>query len=185
MKHKLKRCFVSVKIPNALKDCCERTQQEIKEGNLVDAKYTQRNNLHLTLKFLGEIDDETIQSVSERLEKIKFSKFDVSLNGAGTFLQEGEVKIIWHALGGEDLMNLQKEVDNTLQELFPPEKRFMAHITLARVKQTTKKKELDETLKSLHYDGKKYEIDRFFLMESTPADEGSTYTEIKEYSSRI
>lgn len=179
------RCFVSVKIPNELKDCCEQTQLKIKEGNLVDARYTERKNLHLTLKFLGEIDKESLNYASKMLEKIKFDRFKVSFNGAGTFLQEGEVKIIWYALGGEELLNLQKEVDKSLQGLFPLEKRFMAHITIARVKKTAKKKELEKLLKSLEYDRKEYEIDKFFLMESAHTGEGSVYTEIKEYSARI
>lgn len=185
MNSELKRCFVSIELPDEIKKSSKEFQEDLMAKNILDARYTEERNLHLTLKFLGEIDDSSLKEVKMRLKKIKFAPFSVKLTGAGSFLQEGEIKIIWYALGGEDLLSLQKAVDYELKDLFSPEKRFMAHITVARVKEVKNKKELEDFLKSAKPDTKEYVVDKFCIMRSVPTDKGSSYNLIEEYPSRF
>ncbi len=176
----LTRCFVSLELPNYIKDISEQIQDEIRKRNLVDAKYTERNNLHLTLKFLGEINESVLKEVSASLKEIKFSSFDVFLGEAGVF-SENDIRIIWLSLKGEGLLKLQTAVDDALKEMFVKEERFMAHITIARVKKTLKKKELLEYLNSLELDEKEHEIKKFYLKKSILTKRGPMYEAVEIY----
>lgn len=175
------RCFIAIELPEEIRDFAAAAQKSIMEKNLVDARYTDRKSLHLTLKFLGEIDGATIKKVENHLKKIKTGKFTIGLESTGTFMQEGETKIIWHALTGEGLIMLQKSVDDCLKDLFAPEERFMAHVTIARVRHDINQEKLLSFLKRIDGMDGKFEIAKFCLMKSTPTKEGSKYETLAEY----
>jgi RNA 2',3'-cyclic 3'-phosphodiesterase len=176
------RCFIALNVPDELKELAQTTAKEIQSRNLVEARYTKKDAIHLTLKFLGEIDEKQVKQVAEQLRKIKFNKFTVTLKGMGIFPQDGNTRIIWYALGGEELMTLQRMVDDSLENIFEREKRFMAHITIARVKEDLNQKELLEFLSSIKSPEKEYTIDKFSLIKSTQTSEGSEYETLEDYS---
>ena len=175
----LKRCFIALNLPKEVINEIKKIQKIIAEKNLFNGKFTEPENLHLTLKFLGEINDDKIKKVIKRLNEIRFSEFDVELGDAGVFSKKF-IKIIWVELLGE-VFELQKIIDDVLKDLFNKEERFMSHVTIARVKGVADKKALFEYLESVEPSQLKFHIDRFFLKESELLPEGPVYKVIEGF----
>ena len=176
------RSFLSLDLPENVKEEIVKIQDIIKKEDLFHGKYTEKENLHLTLKFLGEIDEETVVKVKETLEKVKVNSFEASITQVGVFSPE-QVRIVWLKLDDADA--LQKEIDHFLQDLFPKEQRFMGHITIARVKKVFDKEKLIETLKKINLEKiqkQKIKFDEFFLKKSILTTQGSLYSVIKKYN---
>ena len=76
---------------------------------------------------------------------------------------------------------LQKKVDLSLIDLFNPEKRFMSHITIARVKKVTDKEKLLKKIDDTKLEDVKFKINTFYLMKSELTDDGPTYTILKKF----
>jgi len=177
------RCFVALDLPREAINHIKEIQRLIKKKNLFIGKFTEPENLHITLKFLGEINKDKIKQVKERLKKINFKGFETQLKEVGTFSSKynSYVKVIWIKLIGKGLFDLQKQIDKNLKDLFKPEFRFMGHITIARVRKTFDKKMLIEYLKKIKPKKIKFKVDEFFLKKSILSPEGPTYKDIKKY----
>jgi 2'-5' RNA ligase len=173
-----KRCFVALDLSREAIKEIKKIQELIKKQNLFVGKFTELENLHLTIKFLGEIEEEKIEKVREKLKQVKFEGFEAKLAEIGVF-SKSFIKIIWIHLKGAE--KLQKEIDEKLEDLFEPERRFMSHITIARVKYVGDKKKLLKYLESVKPGKIKFKVDKFFLKESELLPEGPVYKDIEEY----
>ncbi len=122
------RCFISLDISEETKKEIIKIQEKIPE---FIGKKTEKENLHLTLKFLGEINDNRLNFVKRKLKEIKFQELNLSINNIGIFSQKDKI-ILWLRINGAE--ELQRKIDFSLKEIFPEEKRFMAHLTIARIK---------------------------------------------------
>ncbi|MEK6872441.1 MAG: RNA 2',3'-cyclic phosphodiesterase [Nanoarchaeota archaeon] len=174
----LKRCFIALNLPLEAVNEIRKVQKLIKDKNLFIGRFTELENLHLTLKFLGEITENKIDEIKERLNDVRFRTFEGQFGGVGVF-SESFVKIIWVELIG-DVFELQKQIDEKLNGLFEPEKIFMSHITIARVKHVDDKKKLIEFLKNITSKKIKFKIDNFYLMKSELKPEGPLYKVIEK-----
>jgi 2'-5' RNA ligase len=172
------RVFIALDLPREGINEIERIQELIKKKNLFMGKFTEGENLHLTLKFLGEISDEKIIEVRKRLKDVKFDSFDAELGEVGIFARKF-IRIIWIKLN--DAGRLQKEIDKKLDGLFEPEFRFMSHITLARVKKVGDKKGLIDYIKNIKVKKIKFRVKDFFLKKSELKPEGPVYEDLEEY----
>lgn len=171
----IKRCFISVELPDEVINEIERLQRELPE---FEGKITEEENLHLTLKFLGEISELKIDKIKQKLNDVKLEELNCKVNGVGVFSSD-HIKIIWIGLSGCE--ELQKEVDIKLEGFFKREKRFMGHITIARVKNVRDKKKFIQELKKLKINPINFKIDRFFLRESILHPEGPEYKILGEF----
>jgi len=169
------RCFISINIPREVAKQIEKIQDELPD---FFGKKTELENLHLTLKFLSQIDEKKIEEVKEKLREIKFEKFESEIDSIGVF-SEKFIRIIWLHLTNCD--NLQKIVDEKLKDLFEPERKFMSHLTIARVKTIKNKKRFLEELKKIEVSKIKFNVDKFYLMKSELTSEGPKYNVIEEY----
>jgi len=168
------RSFISIKIPKEVKEKVKEVQEKLPE---FIGKTTEINNIHLTLKFLGEIDEKKFERIKERLRSIKFNKFMIDVGDIGVF-SEKFIRIVWLHL--TNCEKLQKEVDEKLKEIFDKEERFMSHLTIARVKSCDKEKFLEE-LRNIEVPKIKFEVEKFYLMKSELSSEGPKYKIIEEY----
>ncbi len=173
------RTFISIDIPEEIKKEIKKIQSQLPEFH---GKKTETENLHLTLKFLGEIDDEKIEEVKKKLREIKFEKFETEIDSIGVF-SEKFIRIIWlHLVNGDEL---QKEIDEKLKDLFEKEKRFRSHLTIARVKSIRDKKRFLEKLKEIEIPKIKFVVEEFKLKESVLLKERPIYKTIIEYKLKI
>jgi len=175
------RCFVALDLPREVMNHIHDIQNQIKRQNLFTGKFTDIETLHLTLKFLGEIEPQKVEEVKKRLKEIKFPAFEVKLGRVGAFPSNyrGYIRVIWVELIGA--YNLQKQIDEVLKDIFQPEFRFMGHITLARVKSVGDKKALIDYLSHIKPKDLKFKVDKFFLKKSTLESEGPVYGDLEEY----
>lgn len=176
------RCFIALEMPREAINYIRELQKQIEKKNLFTGKFTEAENLHLTLKFLGEIGEEKIKEVKERLKEVKMQSFEACLGDIGVFSSKysSYVRVIWLKL--ENCDKLQKQIDEKLKEIFQPEERFMSHITIARVKHVSNRKELVDYIKNIKTKDIKFKVEQFFLKKSTLMPEGPVYEEIEVYN---
>lgn len=121
------RLFISIELDQNMKEALLSYQADLQFAGL-SGSYTDPENLHLTLAFIGEYPDPS--AVLESLSSVRFSPFKISLEGAGHF---GD--LFWAGVsGGSELTSLSKKVRHALASAGIPfdKKRFKPHITLAR-----------------------------------------------------
>lgn len=168
------RAFVSVDIPENIKEEIIKIQKILPEFK---GRLTEPQNLHLTLKFLGYVEPKKIELVKEKLKYIKIKPFDSEIKDIGTFTNT----IIWLHL--TDIDELQKSVDDSLSEMFEKERRFMSHLTIARVKNVRNKKRFLEELQEIKFPTRlSFKVDKFQLKKSTLTPKGPVYENLEEYS---
>ena len=175
------RCFVALEMPREVITYIEEIQNLIKKKNLFYGKFTEPENLHLTLKFLGEIDEKKLEEAKTKLGEIKLSGFEANLGEIGVFSKKF-LKIVWIKLNGKGIFELQKLIDNALKDIgFESEERFMSHITIARIKKVGDKTSFLEYLKNIKLRKIKFNVSEFFLKKSELHEEGPVYENIKQY----
>jgi len=173
------RCFISIEIPKELQREIAKLQKKLPDFK---GKFTEFDNLHLTLKFLGDgLTEEQIEKVRSRLKKIKMGSFELVGNKLGVFTEDF-IKIVWLHLQGEEMLALQKEIDENLIDLFSSEDRFMSHVTIARVKFVHDKKKFLETLKKINPKNIRFKVSNFKLMKSELTRNGPIYKVIDNFS---
>lgn len=176
------RTFICVTMPeNVVKEIAR--VQEVLLGKRFTGKMTELENLHVTLKFLGEIDAATVKKAREKLKEVKFEAFEAKLSEIGTFAHRGKPRIVWVKVGGKRMFELQERVDAALAGLFAPERRFMSHLTIARVKYVADNEGFQEYVRRLSVREEKFIVDKFILMKSELYSSGAEYTEIEAYHS--
>ena len=147
------RAFICIDFSDEVIKEVARVQELVSRKKFV-GKMTELENLHLTLKFLGELTTDKIEEVKERLKSVKFEGFEASLGKCGVFSHRGNPKIVWVKTNGTAIYELQKKIDYVLKDIFPVEERFMSrnlkflehpkndghnvfrmsHLTIARIK---------------------------------------------------
>jgi len=183
------RTFISVEIPEEAKKKFVPLDNLLRNGTL-SLKLVKIENLHLTLKFLGEITKEELKELIETCRIIgeTFSPFSLCLKGVGIFPNIKKPRIIWAGVekGKENLKEITKLLEEKLEKKgFLAEKReFQGHLTLARVRRAAKGKKFLENLVEEFKEEQfcSFPVTKFYLMKSELKKEGPTYTVLKEIS---
>ena len=169
------RCFIGIDLSLEATKEIKRLQRIIKPHFV--GKITSGENLHLTLKCLGEIKDATLNEIKKRLSSIKYHPFELTLKGIGVFSQK-IVKIVWVKISTAPLQQL---IDNCLNDIFKPEHRFMGHVTIARVKKLKDKDKFLKLINSTKINMITFIVREFHLKESILTKEGPIYKVINKY----
>lgn len=150
--------------------------------------WVREENLHLTLRFLGEQDDKGLQQAIEAGEAVaqQHAPFRFVVRGAGVFPDTRRVRVLWAGVEEpvEPLYRLAQSLEGELRKRgFPPEdKPFRSHITLARVKEPPPAPVIEKLLASLPTEPLGIvEVRSFVLMQSILHPDGSQYTPVREF----
>ncbi len=153
-----------------------------------DIRWVKPDNLHLTLKFFGEMNDEKLPLVTDLLAKVaaRHSAFSLTAEGLNAFPNLRQPKALFVSLrsGNDALSALALDIEQTSKVfvLKPGEERFKAHITLGRVKS---EKGLPQVLEKLNLlcaaPLGEISVGSFYLYESQLTSEGSVYTRLREF----
>jgi len=171
------RCFVAVDLAKELKDKVVELQRRIPG----DVKLVKPENLHFTLKFLGEIDGETHKRVSEIIKDIasSFRPFNIFVKGVGVFPSLNYIRVVW--IGGEVLQVLQNATENALAQMFKKEKS-VPHLTIARVRSPKGLDAIKEFVNANEsIDIGAMRVDRIKLKNSTLMPKGPVYEDSEVY----
>ncbi len=145
-----------------------------------EANLSVPKNIDLTIKFLGDVPDAKVEEVRQRLSEMKFKPFRAMLNGIGVFTEEF-IRVVWVGLTpSEKFEELHVMVDNVLDKLFPKEKRFQAHLTIARVKYVEDKQKFLDALKKIKVDPLTFEVNKLVLFKSQLSPKGATHEPLME-----
>ena len=170
------RCFLAIELDNNIKEKLEELKSNFKMNGI---KLVEKDNLHITVKFLGDIDEEIVEKIKNLDLSIKPVKSDVKY--MGVFPNENYIRIIW--VGATKLIPIFKEIDKKLSEMgFKKEKDYIPHITIGRVKFTKDKKLLKSKIdKYKNVELGTLEVKNIVLMKSELTKEGPIYEVIKRW----
>lgn len=178
------RAFIAVACPPEVKAQLAQAAGRIKSFG--DLKVVEKENMHLTLRFLGEIGAEKVESVVCALGGIKKDGgFVVCIKGLGVFPGPVSARVVWAGVekGGRELRELHKAVDGALLPLgFAGDERFSSHYTLARIKHLRDRDGLRGVLGE--YRERIFgcfQVDSFYLMKSVLCRAGPVYSVVKEF----
>ncbi|NOY64155.1 MAG: RNA 2',3'-cyclic phosphodiesterase [Nitrospirae bacterium] len=177
------RCFIAIEIDKELKREIQKIVSELKRSR-AEIKWVSIEGFHLTLKFLGEIKEETAGEIEVRLREIckEHPEFSLSIKGTGVFPDYSRPRVLWIGIErSEALHRLFESIEEEMEKLgFEKEtRRFNPHITIGRVKSA---KGIKETIKDLrryreHNFGKIY-VTGVSLMKSILKPTGAVYETI-------
>lgn len=171
------RLFIAVNIPDTIKQKVMRVMDELPHDWRIKAVAPQ--NMHYTLRFLGEIPDTDVARIISALSGIKFQPFEIKVEGIGVFPNEKYVRVIW--LGAKDaerLKRLAEDIENAIKHLgYRQDRPFSPHLTIARVRGKIDVKKLLERHKDTLFGA--FVVSEFCLVKSTLTPNGPVYENVK------
>ena len=181
------RTFIAIELSDAIKDSLTQIQSHLKYSGS-DVKWINKENIHLTLKFLGEIDEKKCEQVKSILDGIAktMKPFDISLKETGAFPTIDFPRVIWVGLnkGAKESTELANKINAELstQIGFNIEARaFTAHLTIGRVRSGKNKVALKEKVLGIGDQVSGTEkINSVILFQSTLTPTGPVYTKLHE-----
>jgi len=180
------RCFIAINLGDSLKEKIGSLITELYLGNW-DVKWIPAENLHITLKFLGEISAEPAEKINAILSDVsgRYCPFEVGFHGVGVFPDRRRPRVIWIDLRyPKELINMKKEVDHNLINLgFKSETtKFLPHLTIGRVRSFQGRDSLLSALEELRErDFGKIEVNKIALMKSDLKPSGAQYSVMTEF----
>lgn len=169
------RLFVALRPPRAVR----RLLLEL-AGGVPGARWQDDGQLHLTLRYIGEIDERVAEDVEIALSQLRAPVPTVHLGGVGRFANRGRTDALWAGIAPHDALTaLHRKVDRALVRvgLAPEHRAFLPHITLARLPRSAGAEgEGDAWIAAnLALTSAPFEMDRIVLYESTLGREGARY----------
>ena len=184
------RASIAIDIPGDVRSAIEEAQTRLKRAHAgVKISWTNIGNLHLTLQFLGYIEESAVDPIQSALQLVasQHPPFDLAVHGAGAFPNESQPRVIW--VGCDDaegrLRTLADAVQDAMRTLgFEPEHReFSAHLTLGRIKIPRPDAALTRAIDSLKNTAfGTMRVGAIHLMESQLHPEGSIYTRLSSHT---
>jgi RNA 2',3'-cyclic 3'-phosphodiesterase len=147
------RAFVALEVPDQVLDSLFRFQGELSNTG-ADLRLVERENLHFTVKFLGEISEAQASEACSKLSKLQLRKMNIQVRGAGAFPSASRARVVWAGVAHENVQqvsSLAAEVISALEGIGERDDRsFQAHVTLGRVRSPRNLRELGDLLARNH-----------------------------------
>ena len=175
------RAFVAIDINEAVRQRLVSVQDQLAATG-AKLKLVEPSNIHVTMKFLGDVSEDGINAVVEALRKSAEGKprFDIDVSGIGVFPNPRYVKVVWAGVkrGKDEITDLHRSVDCELQPLgFRPERDFVPHLTIARVKTVGQREKFAAFLKEMaNVDFGSTRAEAVELKQSKLTQEGPIYS---------
>jgi len=177
------RTFIAIELSNDIRKELASLQNELKTAD-ADVKWVKPENIHLTLKFLGEVKEESVEAIASALDKVGsgYTKFDISLFKVGAFPKLDHPRVIWVGIDNNCSVveEIAVKIEDECEKLsFPREKRsFSAHLTLGRVRSPKNKTALKEKIMSLEVKPLTSQLRELTLFKSTLTPKGPIYSKL-------
>lgn len=174
------RLFVALGLPDDL-----GTRLAGIRGQIPGARWVPRENLHITLRFIGEVDEAAAADIDTALARIEAPAFDLALAGVGHFESRGRVRSLWAGVErGPALDHLQARIETACRRAgLPPEgRKFHPHVTLARCRDTRTSRIAGFLAGHDGFRAPPFPVRSFALYSSALGRGGAAYTREIEYS---
>lgn len=183
------RTFIAIEIPEPLKQDLKRSMEglrsELEEGLI---RWVRPESMHLTLKFLGEIEQEQVRAIQTLLDELagRYSSFTLEIAGFGCFPSSRRPRVVWVGFNPAEgeLARLQSELASQLEAIgFEREQReYHAHLTLGRVRKGLSREDMDLIVRWAQdaQIGKvgRFEVGAISLIRSILQPDGAVYTNL-------
>jgi RNA 2',3'-cyclic 3'-phosphodiesterase len=150
-----------------------------------DLKQVQAQNIHITIRFLGEISPSMVNKVFKAMQEVNFKPFTIKFCGLGVFPSLSYPRVVWIGItdGAQELKSIFDQIEPQMRNLgFAADSQpFSPHLTIARVKSSRNKAQLVELVaKRENYDFGAIKAECFKLKRSHLSPRGPTYSTLKE-----
>jgi RNA 2',3'-cyclic 3'-phosphodiesterase len=196
------RTFIAIELPPAVRakliEHVARLRRELPDAR---ASWSREHNLHLTLKFLGNVPVSEIAKLSDAVERAvsRVRPFELTVSGCGVFPPKGRPNVLWIGVSeppvlredipselqdAGELRLLHEQVENECSKLgFPREQRaFHPHLTVARLRKTGGERRLGNAHKTLAFPSATFPVSEVVVFKSELLREGSKHTAISRHS---
>ena len=182
------RSFIAIELPEGVKTGLTRLQNQLKAANHSPVKWINPGSIHLTLKFLGDVPVDKINSITRALETAtrEIPPFQLEVKDLGVFPNLNKVRVVWVGVSGDitRLGQLQQRIESNLAILdFTPETRaFTPHLTLARLREQAspdERQNFGQLIGNTKFESVyKFRVDSISLMSSQLTREGAVYSRL-------
>ena len=182
------RTFIALELPQEIKEFLSQLQEELKAAG-ADVKWVEPKNIHLTLKFLGEIDEKKIDKIIEIVQETvkEKDKFQIRISSLGAFPKIDSPRVIWVGVdtGDKEVKAITKDLEEKIAKIgIPKEDRpFSSHITIGRTRSSLNRQQLVQDLKNkadLGGQNLDFYVTKITLFKSTLTPKGPIYEALKE-----
>jgi RNA 2',3'-cyclic 3'-phosphodiesterase len=163
-----------------------KVEEELKQTQ-ADIKLVERENLHFTVKFLGEIAESAVEEIDKRMRTLALQRMEVDVRGLGAFPDARRPRVVWAGVSPQDLASISnsgQQVIDALEGIGESDERgFHPHITVARVRSPRNLEALAFVMRERS--AKEFgssSITALKLKSSSLTPNGPTYRDIKEYN---
>lgn len=178
------RCFVAIEIPDPIQGLLTAVQDALRP-KIGKASWSRSGNIHLTLKFIGDIEKRCVTEIGTALQRVVSTRapFLIDIGGIGAFPNLTRPRVLWIGLrrGASAVSALAEAVNTALAKLgYPADTRFHPHLTLARLKNHISLKPFTDSFK--HYEtlnGASLTVNEIALIRSELHPTGAVYTPLK------
>lgn len=181
------RSFIAIELPDELRRRLGQLETSLEAGGRYRAKWVRPDSIHLTLKFLGDVDADRIAGIGEAISEAArgIPPFSLEVKEPGAFPNLNRVQVVWVGIGGEldKLGRLQERLESNLEPLgFAPEKRaFRPHLTLARLyngASLEERREFGRHIAAVSFDPVGLPVGAVNLMKSQLTRAGAVYSRL-------
>jgi 2'-5' RNA ligase len=178
------RMFIAVKVAQSLREAVSGLIDGLRSSG-GDVKWVKPENLHLTLKFLGNVDEARVDEIEKAVSRAsdETAPFEISLSGVGAFPAPKRPRVIWVGVleGKDTLVSLSERIEDRLAVIgFEKEKRgFSPHLTVGRLRRGGRPGDLPDRL-GVQFDTAACTVQRIYLMKSTLTPRGPIYEELRQ-----
>ena len=179
------RAFLAIDVDEDLKAKMYKVIKQFKQTD-ANIKYADLENIHLTLKFFGEIDSDGIELLSSKISDVvsNFDKFKIKIKGCGAFPNTKRIKVIWLGIDDDKVIRqLHDELDKEFVKLgFDKDKKFSSHLTIGRMRNAKGKDKVQAAIEEFgDVEIGEMDVDRIVLKKSTLTPSGPIYEDLKVF----
>lgn len=173
------RLFVAIDLPEAVQDSLS-----VMSCGILGARWVNTASMHLTLRFIGEVNSSVFADIRDVLDEVVFQPFSMQLAGVGFFPLRGTPNVVWVGIEkNEVLFQLQKRVESVLVRcgIDPERRKYFPHITLARLKNSPSVKVGDYLSSHALFRSSEFRVEKFSLYSSVLGKSGARHFVERSY----
>ncbi len=183
------RCFIAIDIPASIKEAIDNITGKLSRSS-ADIRWIPSKNVHLTLKFLGEVEDAVLPDIEKRISISceAMGAFSINIRGIGAFPDFKHPNVLWMGIDrSNSLEDIYLSIEDSLKEMgFEKDnRRFSPHLTIARIKD---RKGIDTVFKELYTYKDTFfgsiDVNEVLLMKSVLKPAGAEYFKLSGFKLR-
>ena len=173
------RLFTGLEIPSDI----GQTLSSLR-GGLPGARWIDPGNYHLTLRFIGDVDDMTAHEVASLLGRVKRGAFDLHMEGLTSFGGRKPRAVVANVSAAQALLDVQAEQERLMQRigLEPEGRKFTPHVTLARLRESSSQQVAEYLSARGYFRTSSFRVSRFVLFSSRASTGGGPYVVEDSYA---